>query len=148
MARLRQLKVATKYVARKLKGKLFSIVVMKGFQKCRVEEGISISKTLTFLVVQSMAKESCQFLPRVPFLALEFPLPVKLAELDDKFIRHMKYAFGIALIGSSRLEILSFIFESEKALLSTRIVYDTMQYMQYSSAKQRQLFVAMIYDVN
>ena len=60
---------------------------------------------------------------------LEFPLPVKLAELDDKFIRHMKYAFGIALIGSSRLEILSFIFESEKALLSTRIVYDTMQYM-------------------
>ena len=37
------------------------------------------------------------------------------AELDDKFIRHMKYAFGIALIGSSRLEILSFIFESEKA---------------------------------
>ena len=48
-------------------------------------------------------------------------MPVKLAELDDKFIRHMKYAFGIALIGSSRLEILSFIFESEKALLSTRI---------------------------
>ena len=56
-------------------------------------------------------------------------MPVKLAGLDDKFIRHMKYAFGIALIGSSRLEILSFIFESEKALLSTRIVYDTMQYM-------------------
>ena len=58
----------------------------------------------------------------MPFLALEFPLPVKLAELDDKFIRHMKYAFGIALIGSSRLEILSFIFESEKAKAGMKAV--------------------------
>jgi hypothetical protein len=45
------------------------------------------------------------------------------AELDDKFIRHMKYAFGIALIGSSRLEILSFIFESEKAAMYKESTY-------------------------